>query len=70
VLSIAKAHSVSAAQVAIRWIVQRGDILTVLSGNPAHQANDADVFGFSLSEAEMVQLGNVSAAVEESSSSA
>lgn len=58
--SIAKAHNVSAAQVAIRWIVQRGDILTVLSGNPAHQANDADVFGFELSEVEMDQLAKIS----------
>merc|ERR1711935_549217 len=54
--SIAKAHNVSAAQVSMRWLVQRGRVVTFLSENPAHQANDADIFGFSLSESEMGQI--------------
>ena len=56
IAAIAKAHNVSAAQVALRWIYQHGHVLTVLSENPAHQANDADLFGFALSEAEMARL--------------
>ena len=59
VVAIASAHGVSAAQVAIRWIVQRGDILTVLSGKAEHQVNDADVFGFQLSDAEMQKLSQL-----------
>ena len=56
---IAKAHNVSAAQVALRWVVQRGDVLTVLSGNPAHQANDGDLFGFALTADEMKALDGI-----------
>merc|ERR1712232_252752 len=41
VLGIAAKHGVSAAQVALRWIVQRGHVLTVLTSDPVHQANDA-----------------------------
>jgi len=56
VKAIASAHNKSAAQVALRWIVQRGHSLAVLSGNPAHQANDADLWSFELSDDEMHQL--------------
>lgn len=56
VTSIATAHNVSQAQVALKWIVQRGDVLTVLSSNPAHQANDADLFNFTLADDEMAKL--------------
>merc|ERR1712066_1108219 len=62
VLKIAAAHNVSAAQVALKWIVQRGDILAVLSANKAHQANDADLFSpdFQLSDSEMKDLAQLS----------
>merc|ERR1712032_1602766 len=43
VTSIAKAHNVSAFQVALKWIVQRGDVLTVLSSNTKHQAFGVDI---------------------------
>jgi len=56
VLRMAAAHNVSAAQVAMRWIVQRGHHLTVLTSNPEHQANDADLFAFELAEDEMDTL--------------
>lgn len=56
VKAIASAHNVSAAQVALRWIVQRGHMLAVLSGNPAHQANDADLWSFELTDDEMQRL--------------
>lgn len=56
---ISKAHNVSAPQVALRWIVQEGHIMTVLSSSSAHQANDADLFDFELSEAEMGTLGKL-----------
>eukprot|EP00746_Dinoflagellata_sp_MGD_P126522 gnl/MRDRNA2_/MRDRNA2_61344_c0_seq1.p1 gnl/MRDRNA2_/MRDRNA2_61344_c0~~gnl/MRDRNA2_/MRDRNA2_61344_c0_seq1.p1 ORF type:complete len:286 (+),score=63.02 gnl/MRDRNA2_/MRDRNA2_61344_c0_seq1:77-934(+) len=59
VTSIAKAHNVSAFQVALKWIVQRGDVLTVLSSNPEHQASDADLWSFTLADDEMTKLGAI-----------
>merc|ERR1712084_102722 len=46
VKAIADAHNVSAAQVALRWIVQRGHTLAVLTSNAEHQADDADLWSF------------------------
>jgi diketogulonate reductase-like aldo/keto reductase len=59
VTSIATKHNVSQAQVALRWIVQRGDTLAVLSGNKDHQANDADLWSFVLEDDEMEKLGGI-----------
>jgi len=53
---IAAAHNVTAAQVALRWIVQRGDVIAVMSANPEHQANDADLWSFELEAQEMATL--------------
>merc|ERR1712203_1065387 len=54
--AIATSHNVSAAQVALRWIAQRGHTIAVLSGNKDHQANDADLFSFKLTDDEMTKL--------------
>lgn len=59
VTDIAKRHKVSAVQVALKWIVQRGDVLTVLSSNPVHQASDADLWSFTLADDEMAKLGAI-----------
>jgi len=59
VTSIAKSHNVSQAQVGLKWIVQRGDTLAVLSGNKDHQANDADLWSFTLSDDEMKKLSGI-----------
>jgi len=56
VKGIAAAHNVSAAQVALRWIVQRGHTLAVLSSSAEHQANDADLWSFDLADGEMDTL--------------
>jgi len=61
VTSIAQKHNVSQAQVALKWIVQRGDTLAVLSGNGAHQANDADLWGFTLEDDDMEKLSGIAA---------
>jgi len=53
---IAAAHNVSTYQVAIKWILQKGHMLTFQSSNPAHQDSDADVFGFEMTDAEMQEL--------------
>lgn len=56
--SIAASHNVSAARVALKWIVQRGDILAVLSANKTHQADDANLFdsAFRLSDSDLSVL--------------
>lgn len=56
VVSVAQAHNVSAAQVALRWIVQKGHTLTFLSSSKTHQASDADLFSFSLAADEVSKL--------------
>jgi len=54
--AISTKHNVSAAQVALRWIVQKGHTLAFLSSSKAHQANSADVFGFKLDESDISAL--------------
>jgi diketogulonate reductase-like aldo/keto reductase len=56
VKGIAASHNVSAAQVALRWIVQRGHTIAVLSSSTEHQANDADLWSFELTDDEMDTL--------------
>jgi len=56
VKGIAASHNVSAAQVALRWIVQRGHTLAVLSSSSEHQANDADLWSFELTDDDMDTL--------------
>lgn len=54
--AIGEAHGVSAAQVALRWALQRGDIIFPKSVTPARQAENFDLFSFSLSVDEMVAV--------------
>jgi 2,5-diketo-D-gluconate reductase A len=56
IVAIAAAHRVSAAQVILRWHVQRGAIPIPKSAAPARQAANLDVFGFALTETEMAAL--------------
>ena len=53
VADAAQAHGVSPAQVVLRWHVQLGSMPLPKSGTPARQAENLDVLGFELSEAEM-----------------
>eukprot|EP00547_Thalassionema_nitzschioides_P013835 CAMPEP_0194250064 /NCGR_PEP_ID=MMETSP0158-20130606/22012_1 /TAXON_ID=33649 /ORGANISM="Thalassionema nitzschioides, Strain L26-B" /LENGTH=340 /DNA_ID=CAMNT_0038986743 /DNA_START=128 /DNA_END=1147 /DNA_ORIENTATION=+ len=57
---IAKRHDVTTYQIALRWIVQHNWILTFQSSSTDHQATDADIFGFELTENEMKKLDNLS----------
>mmetsp|Transcript_11563 Transcript_11563/g.25688 ORF Transcript_11563/g.25688 Transcript_11563/m.25688 type:complete len:286 (+) Transcript_11563:51-908(+) len=59
VTGIATRMNVTAAQVALRWIVQRGDVLTVLSSNKDHQSNDADLFAFKLEDDDVAALDKI-----------
>jgi len=53
---IADAHQVSAAQVAVRWIVQQGVIAIPKSSHVERAATNLDVFGFELTIEEMARL--------------
>ncbi len=53
ICAIANAHGVSAAQVILRWDLQRSVVVIPGSGNPEHIKENLDLFGFELSEAEM-----------------
>ena len=54
--AIAQAHGVSAAQVVLRWDLQRGIVVIPGSSNPEHIRENLDLFGFELSEEEMRQI--------------
>jgi len=53
---IGKTHSKTAAQVALRWILQHNATINTQSTNPAHLKEDASIFDFALTDAEMVKL--------------
>ena len=46
-------------QVALRWIVQAGHVLTVLSERSDYDLEDADLWSFELSAAEMATLNKL-----------
>lgn len=54
--AIAKAHGVSAAQVALRWIAQQGSMFVTAGSNSSYIAEDLDIFSFSLTASEMARL--------------
>jgi diketogulonate reductase-like aldo/keto reductase len=56
ILDIADAQQVSAAQVAVRWLVQQGVIAIPKSNSVARAAANLDVFGFELTEGEMKRI--------------
>lgn len=56
ITAIATAHGRTPAQVVLRWIVQQGIIATPKSANPLRLAQNLDIFGFTLSPAEMGAL--------------
>jgi len=62
--SIGAKYGVGSAQVALKWILQHGHILAFQSTSRKHQAEDADLFRFTLGEQDMTLLdslpGNVS----------
>jgi len=56
VVAVAAAHNVSTYQVALKWILQHGHVLTFQSSSLKHQASDADLFSFNISDEEMATL--------------
>jgi 2,5-diketo-D-gluconate reductase A len=55
-LAIARAHGVSAAQVALRWHVEHGVVAIPKSSRPERLAANLDVFGFGLSRQEIARI--------------
>lgn len=51
----------SAAQVALRWILQKGVSLNTMSTNPANIAANFDIMDFSLSAVDMARIGALNA---------
>lgn len=56
VAEAARAHDTTPGQVILRWQVQLGSIPLPKSAAPARQAENADVFGFELTDAEMAAI--------------
>lgn len=55
--AIGQAHNKSAAQVALKWILQKGGAVNVASTSLLHLMEDTQLFDFTLSEKEMSELG-------------
>ena len=63
--AIARAHSVHASQVCMRWVLQRGAVVAAGTGSntttaPQYARENLNVFGFALSAAEMHTLNTFS----------
>jgi diketogulonate reductase-like aldo/keto reductase len=56
ITAIASAHGVSAAQVILRWDLQRGVVVIPGSSNPDHIRENLDLFSFELTPEEMDQI--------------
>jgi 2,5-diketo-D-gluconate reductase A len=58
-LGIAEAHGVTPAQVVIRWHIEHDIVVIPKSSKSTRIVSNADVFGFSLSPAEMLELDHL-----------
>ena len=56
ITKIAEAHGVSAAQVILRWHLQRGVVAIPGSSNPEHILENISLFDFELTETEMNEI--------------
>lgn len=56
ITGIADTHGVSAAQVILRWDLQRGIVVIPGSSNPDHIKENLDLFGFELADEEMAMI--------------
>ena len=55
-VDIGAAHGKSAAQVALRWMLQKGVALNTMSSNPKNIRANFDIMDFTLSNVEMAQI--------------
>ena len=59
ITAVAERHGRSAAQVILRWLTQQGFVATPKSADPLRQAQNLDIFVFTLSADEMAVLGTL-----------
>ncbi|MET0726640.1 MAG: aldo/keto reductase [Leifsonia sp.] len=59
--AIGERHGVSSTQVAIRWHLQVGNVVIPKSTHPQRIAENADVFGFTLTDDDMAQIAALDA---------
>ena len=54
--SVGEKHGKTAAQVALRWHLQEGNVTFPKTLNPQHMADNIDIFDFALTEEEMARI--------------
>ncbi|WP_339110089.1 aldo/keto reductase [Thioclava sp. GXIMD4216] len=59
IVAIARAHGVSTGQVVLRWHIQSGFVTTPKSADARRQAENLDIFGFTLTESEFAVLNGL-----------
>lgn len=59
VRTMAAKHKVTTYQIALKWILQHGHVLTFQSSSKEHQQLDADLFSFELSNEDMSTLDSL-----------
>ena len=59
VAALAERHGRTPAQVVLRWHLQLGNVVIPKSATPARIRENLDVFGFTLTEAELAQLAGL-----------
>ncbi|MEU4655541.1 aldo/keto reductase [Streptomyces sp. NPDC023723] len=57
--ALARRRGLSTAQVVLRWHLQSGHAVIPRSADPAHLAQNAEVFGFTLDDAEMAAVDSL-----------
>jgi diketogulonate reductase-like aldo/keto reductase len=58
-VEVAQAHGVTPAQVVLRWHLQHEVVVIPKSATPERIEENLDVFGFSLSEAELARIDSL-----------
>merc|ERR1712032_573438 len=58
-VTIGSVHNRSGAQTALRWITQHGAHFVTSASSVKHLAEDADTFGWDLSDSELAQLDSL-----------
>lgn len=58
-IEMAKKYNVSVAQICIRWIMQKGVVPVPKSATQERIINNADVFGFTISDEDMAEIATL-----------
>jgi 2,5-diketo-D-gluconate reductase A len=58
-VAIGKKHNKTAAQVSLRWLIQRGVVAIPRTDNPEYMKENIDIFDFELDEADMLKIAGL-----------